>query len=727
MQPQPEGAEERPDLLQRVLKSRIAKIGAKALAAVGAFLVVEGNDGKAEAAPPVEIVPQISGRLNTISLGQPQLNKIDDNTFEFTFGSFPAHSGNNNIYSSRFRIAAGPNANTIALEQLSPLEPDPRASDPIMNEDSLSVTYRPDGRERDALLSADSELMQRDAAGQWTRVRWPDRPMPPMNQIVDFGNVHATDTPGVYRITAQMPAMGNVMPWIANFNTLPTDARQGLNDAITAAGDEDGIYRNGLLVDWMATIRQDIAVAGTGRVLGATRSPNMQYWGMPGTVYQSYLMHDRGPRTAVDPNDPRYVDYLYNNANGTYRVPNPLRLADPLERVDYENSPGLPPDSTSSGIRAAVDLKIPGTNRNVHVFITVINGFPYFHAVEETGADTLADRQIAMQPFVAGVTPPSDIDGDTIPDAVDNCEGSFNPDQVDLDNDGIGEACAVNFWRGATMTPSGLVRAATPLTGYAASVADEVNQRTMVHTDANDVVLDRMAPGGPTVVGEAGRRYRYIHSPTMPGANPAFNTLRAPAHTPMEIQVNEGAVIFTRDGQSERITATGTTVMRAGGNDVDLVFEGTDVGITFHMPMPPMDAGVSPEDSGNTAMDGEIPDARMPEEDAGQPIDAGMIPPDAGVREDAMPIPIDAGHTGGPDAMQMPSIDVGHPKSAPDAGVTVMPEPANPEQPEGCSCESIQGDTKLNLAPILLAGGIVLAFRRRREEEEPESKSDKAA
>ena len=35
-----------------------------------------------------------------------------------------------------------------------------------------------------------------------------------------------------------------------------------------------------------------------------------------------------------------------------------------------------------------------------------------------------------------------DIDGDSIPDDKDNCPTVYNPDQVDTDQDGIGDACS---------------------------------------------------------------------------------------------------------------------------------------------------------------------------------------------------------------------------------------------------------------------------------------------
>ena len=49
----------------------------------------------------------------------------------------------------------------------------------------------------------------------------------------------------------------------------------------------------------------------------------------------------------------------------------------------------------------------------------------------------LEDRIAALEP----VPTPLDTDGDTVPDALDNCPEDPNTDQLDTDGDGVGDAC----------------------------------------------------------------------------------------------------------------------------------------------------------------------------------------------------------------------------------------------------------------------------------------------
>lgn len=92
------------------------------------------------------------------------------------------------------------------------------------------------------------------------------------------------------------------------------------------------------------------------------------------------------------------------------------------------------------------------------------NGFPYTPGASlkfaNTSADTVAFNgfyydDVSLKVLKSGanntavasfytsfeLTPPADTDADSIPDAIDNCPGTPNPDQADSDGDGTGDAC----------------------------------------------------------------------------------------------------------------------------------------------------------------------------------------------------------------------------------------------------------------------------------------------
>ena len=82
-------------------------------------------------------------------------------------------------------------------------------------------------------------------------------------------------------------------------------------------------------------------------------------------------------------------------------------------------------------------------------------------AVDAAGRLYIADRNNHRIRTVALI----DADGDGEPDSLDNCPGTYNPDQADGDDDGVGDACDVNSF---TVTPStsgnGTISPSTPQT-----------------------------------------------------------------------------------------------------------------------------------------------------------------------------------------------------------------------------------------------------------------------
>jgi endonuclease G len=66
--------------------------------------------------------------------------------------------------------------------------------------------------------------------------------------------------------------------------------------------------------------------------------------------------------------------------------------------------------------------------------VEALTGYDFFSNLPEP-------IQRCVEAGVNGVNPPLDTDGDGVPDSIDNCPTTPNPDQADADHDGIGDAC----------------------------------------------------------------------------------------------------------------------------------------------------------------------------------------------------------------------------------------------------------------------------------------------
>jgi hypothetical protein len=115
----------------------------------------------------------------------------------------------------------------------------------------------------------------------------------------------------------------------------------------------------------------------------------------------------------------------------------------PSLAIDTSDTPYVAYTDIASGERATV-MKFDGSawqpigtagfsagDANYLSLVVDANGVPYV-----AYQDGVNDGKLTVMRFVE-----ADSDGDGVPDAVDNCPNTPNPDQSDLDQDGIGDAC----------------------------------------------------------------------------------------------------------------------------------------------------------------------------------------------------------------------------------------------------------------------------------------------
>jgi hypothetical protein len=95
---------------------------------------------------------------------------------------------------------------------------------------------------------------------------------------------------------------------------------------------------------------------------------------------------------------------------------------------------------------------IPATPLRIIVVLAITIGTSESRPAAPLALDAIAQLRVARLRHIATLDQSaatiggvgrstSDVDGDGVPDLVDNCLTTWNPDQADLDSDGLGDAC----------------------------------------------------------------------------------------------------------------------------------------------------------------------------------------------------------------------------------------------------------------------------------------------
>ncbi|MEP6916502.1 MAG: DNA/RNA non-specific endonuclease, partial [Acidobacteriota bacterium] len=118
--------------------------------------------------------------------------------------------------------------------------------------------------------------------------------------------------------------------------------------------------------------------------------------------------------------------------------------------------------------------------------VETLTGYDFFSALPEP-------IQRCVEAGVNGTNPPLDTDADGVPDSIDNCRLTPNPDQADSDHDGVGDACE-------DRTPPTISCAASDAVWHAGNVslactATDAGEGLMNPADASFALVTSVAAG----------------------------------------------------------------------------------------------------------------------------------------------------------------------------------------------------------------------------------------
>jgi hypothetical protein len=131
-------------------------------------------------------------------------------------------------------------------------------------------------------------------------------------------------------------------------------------------------------------------------------------------------------------------------ATATVAPGTPIGLTATARNSDGNPDPGRPVVFSVLGSNTAgATVTTDGSGLATFTYTPAFGGFDQVTAFTDlNGNGTREANEPERTSFITVAAPPiADVDGDGIPDAVDNCLLFFNSDQRDVDGDGIGDAC----------------------------------------------------------------------------------------------------------------------------------------------------------------------------------------------------------------------------------------------------------------------------------------------
>jgi hypothetical protein len=193
------------------------------------------------------------------------------------------------------------------------------------------------------------------------------------------------------------------------------------------------------------------------------------------------------------------------------------------------------------------------------------NGDGYFDGAIANG--TIAVGQACPAPPTPTPTPPPDSDGDTVVDPLDNCPLVYNPDQQDVDTDGIGDPCDPDTQASSAVSDpaTGAVSVANPAgtISFVGTTAVTSSTVTIVENTAAVGTIETTAQG----IGIVSNRFDLVSPSLITGGVTNIIDFATPGITQAQLdsltitkQMPEGPVVIPHTVVSTTVTPEGLVI-----------------------------------------------------------------------------------------------------------------------------------------------------------------------
>ena len=519
--------------------NKVTAVAVSSAVAVAALAVLLPKKAKAETDSAVaSLGTPFSQEINDFiwisSELQPQLIPgIATNDFTMTIPN--DYEGYGDVSKVSFQIQDDDSTNGIVIQQVGAITSVPSASNPNYTETSYLEVSRGDGKNAKIVNVASGAEMFVDGVKKWDENT--------CNQYENFTTLHPSRNKGELKIVGQY----NASDGCGSIYRVPLDAVD---------------YCKEKILDSQESKLPCILSAPETKELLAVK----QYKKITDTL-PSYLLARKTDGTLL---------HLQRSTDGTWTKENPQKGMSDF--AELENSLAMIERETPNGRAVTIlvtDYYEPEKDT------TTLKVIAFEKQPESTDDNPIwKEVPVAMTQDPTIILEELDGDGDGVKNGVDNCPSAKNPDQLDLNADGYGDACASadckDFggypWEAGAQTTtnaSGLTVCKSDLVpGFSAYVQPD---QSMIHSD-KDVVLDSAG----NISAQSGQTLVYVHTqkagtealPAKKMIFPAGNSVELEIYSTEKLDGTPGTATLNYEdflGNPVTVTFDGPTTWKSEG------------------------------------------------------------------------------------------------------------------------------------------------------------------